>query len=106
MRSEARAEAKRVTDEGRRELDELVRRRKDINTEISRVQDVLSALEAFEAPSPVAQAATGGAGGGTANGGTNSRNSGSGGRDAAPKAGAGVGAPRSGGNRSGGAPPD
>jgi hypothetical protein len=98
----ARAEAKRVTDEGRRELDELVRRRKDINTEISRVQDVLSALEAFEAPSPVQQAAArekapaekpsgrkGGAGG---NGGS--------------KAGAGVGAPRSGGSRSERTPPD
>ncbi len=77
-----------MTDEGQRELDELVRRRKDINTEISRVQDVLSALEAFEAPAPAAHS----------NGGSK--------KDGGPKAGAGVGSPRSGGNRSGGAPPD
>jgi hypothetical protein len=32
-------------------LEILVRRRQDINTEISRVQDVLEALESFEAPS-------------------------------------------------------
>ena len=37
-------------DEGKRELEVLVRRREDINAEISRVQDVLEALESFEAP--------------------------------------------------------
>jgi hypothetical protein len=31
-------------------LETLVRRREDINAEISRVQDVLEALESFEAP--------------------------------------------------------
>ena len=37
-------------EEGKRELEVLVRRREDINAEISRVQDVLEALESFEAP--------------------------------------------------------
>ncbi len=50
VKGEARAEAERVVAEGRRELDTLVRRREDINAEISRVQDVLEALESFEAP--------------------------------------------------------
>ncbi|SEM21496.1 hypothetical protein SAMN05414137_120197 [Streptacidiphilus jiangxiensis] len=45
---EAREESRRMTEEGRLELDALVDRRKDINTEIARVQDVLTALEAFE----------------------------------------------------------
>ena len=36
--------------EFQRELEVLVRRREDINTEISRVQDVLEALESFEGP--------------------------------------------------------
>lgn len=50
VKGEARAEAERVVAEGRRELEVLVRRREDINAEISRVQDVLEALESFEAP--------------------------------------------------------
>ncbi|MYU48120.1 M protein, partial [Streptomyces sp. SID7803] len=50
LRTDAEAEAKRVVEEGRRELEVLVRRRADINTEISRVQDVLEALESFETP--------------------------------------------------------
>ena len=50
MRTEAEAEAARIVDEGKRELEVLVRRREDINAEISRVQDVLEALESFEAP--------------------------------------------------------
>lgn len=41
--------------EGRRELDTLVRRREDINAEIGRVQDVLEALESFEAPGGAAK---------------------------------------------------
>ena len=43
-------EAKQMVEEGKRELEVLVRRREDINAEISRVQDVLEALESFEAP--------------------------------------------------------
>ena len=50
VKGEARSEAERIVAEGRRELDTLVRRREDINAEISRVQDVLEALESFEAP--------------------------------------------------------
>jgi dsDNA-specific endonuclease/ATPase MutS2 len=51
LKAEAIREAKRTVEEGRRELEILVRRREDINAEISRVQDVLEALESFEAPS-------------------------------------------------------
>ncbi|MFD0513147.1 hypothetical protein ACFQ0Q_27835 [Streptomyces aureus] len=75
--SEAQAEAERTVTEGKRELEVLVRRREDINAEISRVQDVLEALESFEAPS---------AGGGT--------------KEGAVKAGAAAGATRSGGKGS------
>jgi prefoldin subunit 5 len=42
--------ARQAVEEGKRELEILVRRRQDINAEISRVQDVLEALESFEAP--------------------------------------------------------
>ena len=51
IRSEAVREARAAVEEGKRELEVLVRRREDINAEISRVQDVLEALESFEAPS-------------------------------------------------------
>jgi vacuolar-type H+-ATPase subunit E/Vma4 len=50
VRREARAEADRIVSEGKRELETLTRRREDINAEIGRVQDVLAALEQFEAP--------------------------------------------------------
>lgn len=70
LKAEAIREAKRTVEEGKRELEVLVRRREDINTEISRVQDVLEALESFETPSA--------------------------GKDGGVKAGAAVGAPRSG----------
>ncbi|MDQ0833467.1 hypothetical protein QF032_005311 [Streptomyces achromogenes] len=53
-----------------------MRRREDINAEISRVQDVLEALESFEAPP--------------------------GSKDGGVKAGAAIGAPRSGGKPSDG----
>ena len=72
--AEAVEEARRTVEEGKRELEVLVRRREDINAEISRVQDVLEALESFEAPG--------------------------GGKDNGVKAGATVGAPRSGGKSS------
>ncbi|MGO4421950.1 hypothetical protein AB4Z54_25405, partial [Streptomyces sp. MCAF7] len=49
-RADAEAEARRIVDEGKRELELLKRRQEDINAEISRVQDVLAALESFEAP--------------------------------------------------------
>jgi prefoldin subunit 5 len=57
--------------EGRRELETLVRRREDINAEISRVQDVLEALESFETPGGGAKnaVAAGAAAGGTRTGG-------------------------------------
>jgi F0F1-type ATP synthase membrane subunit b/b' len=74
LKAEAIREAKRTVEEGKRELEVLVRRREDINAEISRVQDVLEALESFEAPSS--------------------------GKDNGVKAGATVGAPRSGGKSS------
>ena len=51
LRAEAIREAKATVEEGKRELEILVRRREDIQAEISRVQDVLEALESFEAPS-------------------------------------------------------
>jgi hypothetical protein len=70
LKAEAVREAKRTVEEGKRELEILVRRREDINAEISRVQDVLEALESFEAPGA--------------------------GKDGGVKAGATVGAPRSG----------
>lgn len=76
LKAEAVREARATVDEGKRELEVLVRRREDINAEISRVQDVLEALESFEAP--------GGA------------------KDNGVKAGATVGAPRSGGKSSDG----
>ncbi|MFH8613153.1 hypothetical protein ACH4D5_37375 [Streptomyces sp. NPDC018029] len=50
IKAEAVLEAERTVEEGRRELGILMRRREDINAEISRVQDVLEALESFEAP--------------------------------------------------------
>ncbi|MEV4442880.1 hypothetical protein AB0K09_28490, partial [Streptomyces sp. NPDC049577] len=50
LRTEAQEEATRLLDEAKRELEVLVRRREDINAEISRVQDVLEALESFESP--------------------------------------------------------
>jgi F0F1-type ATP synthase membrane subunit b/b' len=50
LKAEAVREARRTVEEGKRELEVLVRRREDINAEISRVQDVLEALESFEAP--------------------------------------------------------
>ena len=68
----ARREA--AVEEGRRELEVLVRRREDIQAEISRVQDVLEALESFEAPAS--------------------------GKDGGVKAGAAAGATRSGGKPS------
>src|SRR5262249_26965965 len=74
IKAEAIREARKAVEEGKRELEILVRRREDINAEISRVQDVLEALESFEAPS--------------------------GGKDGGVKAGAAVGAPRSGGKTS------
>lgn len=63
LRADAEAEAKQTVDEGKRELDVLVRRREDINAEISRVQDVLEALESFEAPTGGGKPADGSAGG-------------------------------------------
>ena len=74
LKAEAIREARQTVEEGKRELEILVRRRENINAEISRVQDVLEALESFEAPS--------------------------GGKDGGVKAGAVVGAPRSGGKAS------
>lgn len=50
LKAEAIREARATVEEGKRELEVLVRRREDINAEISRVQDVLEALESFEAP--------------------------------------------------------
>ena len=50
LKAEATARPRRTVEEGKRELEVLVRRREDINAEISRVQDVLEALESFEAP--------------------------------------------------------
>ena len=52
----------------------LVRRREDINAEISRVQDVLVALESFEAPSSGKDGGvkTGAAAGATRSGGKSS----------------------------------
>jgi hypothetical protein len=50
LKAEAIREARRTVEEGKRDLEVLVRRREDINAEISRVQDVLEALESFEAP--------------------------------------------------------
>jgi dsDNA-specific endonuclease/ATPase MutS2 len=50
VKREAHAEAERIVTQGRRELETLARRREDINAEIGRVQDVLAALEQFEAP--------------------------------------------------------
>lgn len=50
MRSEARVEAERIVTEGKKELEVLSRRRQDINAEITRVQDVLEALESFQQP--------------------------------------------------------
>lgn len=52
LKTEAIREARRTVEEGRRELDILVRRREDINAEVSRVQDILEALESFEAAPP------------------------------------------------------
>ncbi len=74
LKTEAVREAQSMVEEGKRELEVLVRRREDINAEISRVQDVLEALESFEAPSS--------------------------GKDGGVKAGATAGAPRSGGKSS------
>ena len=51
LRADAEQKAKQTVEDGERELDVLVRRRADIQTEISRVQDVLEALESFETPS-------------------------------------------------------
>lgn len=48
LRAEATREGKRTVEEGKRELERLVHRRENLNAEISRVQDVLSALESFE----------------------------------------------------------
>jgi F0F1-type ATP synthase membrane subunit b/b' len=76
LKAEAIREARRTVEEGKRELEVLVRRREDINAEISRVQDVLEALESFEAPA--------------------------GSKDGGVKAGAAIGAPRSGGKPSDG----
>ncbi|MDH6222752.1 cell division septum initiation protein DivIVA [Streptomyces pseudovenezuelae] len=50
LKEEAIREARHTVEEGRRELEILMRRREDISAEISRVQDVLEALESFEAP--------------------------------------------------------
>lgn len=66
LRADAAAEAEKTVSEGKRELDVLVRRREDINTEISRVQDVLEALESFETPTGAGKSAGGPAGGGKA----------------------------------------
>lgn len=74
IKADAEQEARRTVEEGKRELEVLVRRREDINAEISRVQDVLEALESFEAPS--------------------------GNKDGGVKAGAAAGATRSGGKAS------
>lgn len=74
LKAEAIQEARRSVEEGKRELEVLVRRRSDINAEISRVQDVLDALESFETPGA--------------------------GKDGSAKASATVGAPRSGGKSS------
>lgn len=76
IKADAEQEATAMIDKGQRDLDVLVRRREDINAEISRVQDVLEALESFEAPS------------------------GGGGKDGGVKAGATAGATRSGGKGS------
>lgn len=84
IKADAEQEATAMIDKGQRDLDVLVRRREDINAEISRVQDVLEALESFEAPS--------GGGGKTAS------NSGS--AAGGVKAGAAAGATRSGGKGS------
>ncbi|MEU1168003.1 hypothetical protein ABZ372_50485, partial [Streptomyces sp. NPDC005921] len=74
LKAEAIREARRTVEEGKRELEILERRRENINGEISRVQDVLEALESFETPSA--------------------------GKDGGVKAGSSVGAPRSGGKAS------
>ncbi|WP_431774844.1 protein kinase domain-containing protein [Streptomyces cucumeris] len=50
LRIAAQREAELTIDQGRRELQLVLRRREDINAEISRVQDVLEALESFEPP--------------------------------------------------------
>ncbi|MDX2974727.1 hypothetical protein, partial [Kribbella solani] len=76
LKAEAIREAMRSVEEGKRELEVLVRRREDIQAEISRVQDVLEALESFEAPSSA--------------------------KDGGVKAGAAVGSPRSGGKQTDG----
>ena len=51
LRSRGQPRGGAHVEEGKRELEVLMRRREDINAEISRVQDVLEALESFEAPS-------------------------------------------------------
>ncbi|KIX68461.1 hypothetical protein SF12_21530 [Streptomyces sp. MBRL 601] len=79
IKREAEEEAERVVAEGQRELEVLMRRRADINQEISRVQDVLEALEGFESQ-PAGKAAPGGSGTGV-------------------KAGASAGSSRSGGKQ-------
>ena len=48
--SKAEQDAERMLAEGQQELAALVRRREDIQAEISRVQDVLEALESFSSP--------------------------------------------------------
>lgn len=78
IKREAEEEAERVVAEGQRELEVLMRRRADINQEISRVQDVLEALEGFESQPRLA--APGGSGTGV-------------------KAGASAGSSRSGGKQ-------
>ncbi len=50
IKAEAIREARAAVEEGKRELEVLIRRREDINADL-RVQDVLEALESFEAPS-------------------------------------------------------
>ena len=74
LKAEAIREARRTVEEGKRELEVLVRRREDINAEISRVQDVLVALESFEAPSSGKDGGvkTGAAAGATRSGGKSS----------------------------------
>ena len=57
-----RAEAERTVEAGQRELEVLVRRQEDINAEISRVQDVLEALESFETSGAAGRRSEGGNG--------------------------------------------
>ncbi|HWM38921.1 MAG TPA: hypothetical protein VNS49_17555, partial [Streptomyces sp.] len=91
IRTEAEAEAERTVESGQRELEVLERRQENINAEISRVQDVLEALESFETP---------GSGGG-AEGGSGKKGSADTGSTNGVAAGVGAGTTRSGGKDSG-----